>query len=457
MSNNRGDTGSAGTMGRLRAHLAASPPLWWAMLYFFSLLCGYYVLRPVRDAMGASSDAAAVFPRGVIALGERWGIEVGDFMLQLLFTATFIAMVLLQPLYGALVSRFPRRVFLPAVYLVFIACLFGFWWAFDSALPGRGAVFFVWVAVFNLFAVTVFWSFMADVFDNAHARQVYGYIGAGGTIGALVGPAITRFLVEPVGVANLLLVSAGFLGVCLLCIMKLRPWARAREQAGTGVTGQAMGGSMLAGLRLVWQRPLLRALALLMFFGVGVGTLLYNEQARIVRAAFATAEERAAFYSTLDWAINGLTIAVQLLLTRFLLQRYGIAPLLLLPALAIMLGFAALAASPLPMLVAIVQIVTRASEFSLAKPARETLYTRVDREERYKAKAVIDTAIYRGGDLTFVWLHKALAVMGSGMVFLAGLGVALGMTYGAWRVVRAERTLQEHPAAEPAHAPHTST
>ena len=439
-------------MGRFRSELAASPPLWWAMLYFFSLLCGYYVLRPVRDAMGASSDAATVFPRGLIALGERLGVEVGDFTLQLLFTATFIAMVLLQPLYGALVSRFPRRVFLPAVYLLFIACLLGFWWAFDSGIPGRGAAFFVWVAVFNLFAVTVFWSFMADVFDNAQAKKVYGYIGAGGTVGALVGPAITRFLVEPVGVANLLLVSAGFLGICLLCIMKLRPWALARERGRGGVDGQAMGGSMLAGLRLVWQRPLLRALALLMFFGVGVGTLLYNEQARIVRAAFATAEERAAFYSTLDWAINGLTIAIQLLLTRFLLQRYGIAPLLLLPAFAIMLGFAALSASPLPMLVAIVQIVTRASEFSLAKPARETLYTRVDREERYKAKAVIDTAVYRGGDLTFVWVHKALAALGSGMVFLAGLGIALGMTYGAWRVVRAERTLPDDPAVEPRDA-----
>lgn len=442
----------AGAMGRFRSELAASPPLWWAMLYFFSLLCGYYVLRPVRDAMGASSDAATVFPRGLIALGERLGVEVGDFTLQLLFTATFIAMVLLQPLYGALVSRFPRRVFLPAVYLLFIACLLGFWWAFDSGIPGRGAAFFVWVAVFNLFAVTVFWSFMADVFDNGQAKKVYGYIGAGGTVGALVGPAITRFLVEPVGVANLLLVSAGFLGICLLCIMKLRPWALARERGRGGVDGQAMGGSMLAGLRLVWQRPLLRALALLMFFGVGVGTLLYNEQARIVRAAFATAEERAAFYSTLDWAINGLTIAIQLLLTRFLLQRYGIAPLLLLPAFAIMLGFAALSASPLPMLVAIVQIVTRASEFSLAKPARETLYTRVDREERYKAKAVIDTAVYRGGDLTFVWVHKALAALGSGMVFLAGLGIALGMTYGAWRVVRAERTLPDDPAVEPRDA-----
>ncbi|GHD71086.1 MFS transporter [Luteimonas padinae] len=441
-------------LGRFRAALSAAPPLWWAMLYFFSLLCGYYVLRPVRDAMGASSDAAAVFPRGLIALGERFGVELGEFTLQLLFTATFIAMVVLQPLYGALVSRFPRRVFLPAVYLAFIACLFGFWWAFDSAIPGRGAAFFVWVAVFNLFAVTVFWSFMADVFDNANAKQLYGYIGAAGTVGALVGPAITRFLVEPVGVANLLLVSAGFLGICLLCIMKLRPWALARERSqGGGADGRAMGGSMLAGLRLVWQRPLLRALALLMFFGVGVGTLLYNEQARIVRAAFATAEERAAFYSMLDWAINGLTIAIQLLLTRFLLQRYGIAPLLLLPAFAIMLGFAALSASPLPMLVAIVQIVTRASEFSLAKPARETLYTRVDREERYKAKAVIDTAVYRGGDLTFVWVHKALATLGSSMVFLAGLGIALGMAFGAWRVVRAERTLPHDPRTEPAHAP----
>lgn len=437
--------GAHGHLGRFRAALTASPPLWWAMLYFFCLLCGYYVLRPVRDAMGASADASAVFPRWLIAFGERHGLAVGEFTLQLLFTATFLVMLLLQPLYGALVSRLPRRVFLPAVYLAFIACLLGFWWAFDTSAAGRGALFFVWVAVFNLFAVTVFWSFMADVFDNAQAKQVYGYIGAGGTVGALLGPAITRALVEPVGVANLLLVSAGFLGVCLLCIYRLRPWALRREQAQGVPAGQAMGGSMFAGLRLVWRRPLLRALALLMFFGVGVGTMLYNEQAAIARAAFDTAEERTAYYAMIDGAINTLTILVQLLLTRLLLQRYGIAPLLLLPALAIALGFALLSASPLPMLVALVQIVTRASEFSLAKPARETLYTRVDREERYKAKAVIDTVVYRGGDLTFVWAHKALSAMGSSMVFVAGLGVALGMALGAWRVVRAERALPQEP------------
>jgi ATP:ADP antiporter, AAA family len=435
-----------GRTGRFRAALAESPPLWWALLYFFSLLCGYYVLRPVRDAMGASTDIAAVFPRGMIALGERHGFEVGAFTLQLLFTATFLVMLLLQPVYGGLVARFPRRVFLPAVYLFFIACLAGFWWAFDSGASGRGALFFVWVAVFNLFAVMVFWSFMADVFDNAHAKRFYGYIGAGGTLGALCGPAITRLLVGPLGVANLLLVSAGFLAVCLLCILKLRPWARLREREHGEASGERpMGGSVLAGLRLVWERPLLRALALLMFFGVGVGTLLYNEQAAIARAFYPTAEAATRYYSTIDWAVNGLTIVVQILLTRVLLQRYGVAPLLLLPAIAILVGFALLSASPLPLLVAVVQVATRAGEFSLAKPARETLYTRVDRESRYKAKAVIDTAVYRGGDLTFVWVHKLLAAFGSQVVFLAGIGIAAGLTFGAWRVVRAERTLPEHP------------
>ena len=436
---------------RFRAALAGSPPLWWSLLYFFSLLCGYYVLRPVRDAMGASGDAAAVFPRALVAWAGRSGIALEEFTLQLLFTATFLAMLVLQPVYGALVSRFPRRVFLPAVYLVFIACLVAFWWAFGREIPGRGAAFFVWTAVFNLFAVSVFWSYMADVFDNEHAKQVYGYIGAGGTIGALAGPVITRMLVERIGVGNLLLVSIGFLAVCLLCILRLRPWAIRRERLHREASCEpAMGGSILAGLRLAWREPLLRALSVLMFFGVGVGTLLYNEQAAIARQAFADDAARTAFYANIDLAVNTLTIVVQLLLTRWLLRRHGVAPALLIPAAAILLGFALLAASPLPLLVAVVQVVTRAGEFALAKPARETLYTRVDREARYKAKAVIDTVVYRGGDLGFVWLHKALAAFGSGVVFLAGVGVALGFGYGAWRVVRAQRDLVETTGTAPA-------
>lgn len=439
---------------RLRAALAESPPLWWALLYFFCLLCGYYVLRPVRDAMGASSDAAAVFPAFLLDWAAARGIALGEFTLQALFTGTFIVMLLLQPLYGALVSRYPRRVFLPVVYVFFIVCLLGFRWAFDTDLSGRGAAFFIWIAVFNLFAVTVFWSFMADVFDNAHAKRYYGYIGAGGTIGAFVGPFLTTMLVGRIGVANLTLVSMGFLCVCLLCILKLRSWAR-RNEGLRGERGeQAIGGSVWAGLKLIAADPLLRGLAMLMFFGVGVGTLLYNEQAAIVRRLYPTAEAATRYYSMIDWAVAGLTILVQVLLTRWLLRRYGVAPLLLLPAVAILIGFSLLSASPYPLLIAVVQVMTRSSEFSLAKPARETLYTRVDRESRYKAKAVIDTAVYRGGDVTFVWVHKALATLGSQVVFVAGIGIALGMTFGAWRVIRAERRLPEQPATgrSPEHA-----
>ena len=204
-----------------------------------------------------------------------------------------------------------------------------------------------------------------------------------------------------------------------------------------------MGGSVLAGLRLVWERPLLRALAIMLVFGVGVGTLLYNEQAAIVQRFYPTPEAATRYYATIDWAVNGVTLLVQLFVTRWLLRRHGVAPTLLVPAIAILFGYCLLTASPLPMLVAIVQVVTRAGEFSLGKPGRETLYTRVDRESRYKAKAVIDTVVYRGADLTFVWLHKAVALLGSTMVFATGVAVAAAMTASAWSVIRSQRELPD--------------
>lgn len=400
-----------------------SGPLPWAFAYFFFLLTGYYVLRPVRDAFGATGN------------------------LQYLFTGTFIAMLLLQPLYGALVSRWPRRVFLPAVYALFIACLLGFRWAFARGLSWSGDVFFIWVAVFNLFAVSVFWSFMGDVFHDAEARRVYGYIGAGGTLGGFLGPLISRFLVEAVGVANVLLVSVLMLTLCLYCITRLHPYALARERDARPLAANfntAMGGDFLAGVRLIREQPMLRALALFMFFGVGVGTLLYNEQAAIART-LGDAEARTRYYAGIDLAINTVTLIVQFLLIRRLLTRFGVAPLLLLPPLLVLIGFAALTASPTPLLVALVQIATRAGEFSLLKPTRETLYTRVAIDARYKAKAMIDTAIYRGADLTFVWLHRLLAGIGSVAVFSVGTAIAAGLCASAWWVGRTQEKVREIP------------
>lgn len=415
-------------LDRLRAELRASPPLLWAFLYFFFLLSAYYVLRPVRDAMGA----------------------VGN--LQWLYTGTFVAMLALQPIYGVLLARFPRRVFLPVVYLFFVACLFFFYLSLGRGLAWAGNAFFIWVTVFNLFAVSVFWSYMADVFSDAEAKRVYGYIGAGGTLGGFLGPSITKALVHEVGVANLMLVSAAMLCLCLWCIVRLRPWAKSREGARDGDQEEVIGGDVLAGLKLIWQQPLLRALAVLMFFGVGVGTLLYSEQAAIARTHFDSAEARTGYYSSIDMAINALTLATQLLLTRYLLLRFGVAVVLLIPAFAVLLGFAVLTASPLPILVAVVQIMMRAGEFSLMKPARETIYTRVEREWRYKAKAAIDTVVYRGGDLTFIWAHKFLALGGSSMVFGVGIAVAAGLCFGAWRVGREQNRLPGEPARAPGDA-----
>ncbi len=433
-----------GHLGRFKSAMDESPALLWSFLYFFCLLSGYYVLRPVREAMGASSDMTTLFPTAMIEFFTARGMSLKDLSLQVLFSMTFVIMVALQPVYGALVSRYPRRVFLPVVYGFFIATLLLFYLAFHSGMPGRGMAFFLWLTVFNLFAVAVFWSFMADVYDNAEAKRYYGYIGAAGTIGAMLGPALTRTLVERIGIANLMLVSAGFLCICVACLLRLRHHAVRREAERNLASGEVpMGGSVLAGLKLIASEPLLRWLAVLTLFGVGVGTLLYNEQAAIVRRLYPDAQLATAYYANIDLAVNGLALFVQVFVTRALLSRFGIAPALLLPAGAIVIGYAALAASPLPLMVAMVQVVTRASEFSLSKPARETIYTRVGREWRYKAGAAIDTVIYRGGDLTFAWVYKGLSMFGSSVVFGAGVLVAGGMTLGAWGVLREARKLPD--------------
>jgi AAA family ATP:ADP antiporter len=425
---------------QFREHGRQTPALLWSFLYFFLLLTAYYLLRPVREAMGSSANAMDVFPGAMVDWFASHGIALADYTLQALFTGTFVAMILLQPLYGALVGNLPRRRFLPIIYGVFILCLLGFYSLFEQKTDGRGALFFIWLAVFNLFAVSVFWSFMADIYSDAEARKLYGYIAAGGTIGGFLGPILSQLLNKLLGsIAPLILVSALLLLLCCLCIHVLGRWAD-RQRAGS-LKSAVIGGSMWAGLKLVWQTPLLRALAGFMIFGVGVGTLLYNEQAAIAKAFFTDEQERTQFFSRIDLIINAVTLFIQVFLTRTLLRRFGVAPMLLIPAFAILLGYAALCAAPVPLLVAAVQIATRAGEFSLSKPARETLYTRVDRESRYKAKAFIDTAVYRGGDLTFSWVHKGLAAAGSTVVFAGGFLVAALMCLNAWRVIQIEKRM----------------
>ncbi|BCS34009.1 MFS transporter [Luteitalea sp. TBR-22] len=402
----------------------------WSFLYFFSLLCAYGLLRPLREEMGV-----------------RHGVN----RLQWLFSGTFLCMLLAQPLYGALVSRFERRVFLPVVYGFFIACLLVFYAVFrlDRGMTVAVPAFFIWVSVFNLFVVSVFWSFMSDIFTTDQAKRLYGIIAAGGTCGALAGPALTALLVQEVGVPQLMLISALLLGGALVAIVRLLPWATARRGAD-----RAIGGTVLAGARLVTASPFLRAIAGLLLLYVTVNTILYYQQAAVVAAAFTDSASRAAYFARIDFAVNALTVVTQVVVTRVLLTRFGVTPLLMLSPLVVALGFAWLAATPGPLLLASIQVVHRAGNFSLIAPARESLFTRVDRESRYKAKAFIDTAIYRGGDLVVGWCMAAVAArkLPLGEVALIGLAVASIWALLGWRVGRTHDAHLAAAAPQPASA-----
>lgn len=300
--------------------------------------------------------------------------------------------------------------------------------------------FFIWVSVFNLFVVSVFWSFMADIFTRDQSRRLFGMIAAGGTCGALAGPGITALFVQQLGVPQLMLGSALLLGGALVAILRLLPWAT-RERGPE----QVIGGTMLAGARLVWHTPFLRAIAGLLLLYVTVNTILYYQQAAVVSAAFSDPAARAAYFARIDFAVNALTVFTQICVTRLLMTRFGVTPLLVISPVVVALGFAWLAATPAPLLLAAIQVVHRAGNFALIAPARESLYTQVDRESRYKAKAFIDTAIYRGGDLVVGWgMAGVIALaMPLGQVALIGLVVAglwalLGLRVGRTYAVRDE-------------------
>jgi len=376
--------------------------------YFFALLASYYVLRPVREEMG---------------------VQFGPHRMQWLFTGTFVSMLLLVPVYGAIVAKFRRRVFVPAVYLVFILCLLGFRSVF--AIEPRPAwlapSFFIWVSVFNLYAVSVFWSFMADVWDPADAKRWFGVIAAGGTAGGLFGPLLTASLVSQVGLAGLMLVAACLLILALCCCLGLSASARQREQGVPLEVAPPIGGTILAGVRLLRDRPELRPLALMMFLGVLMGSMIYFQQAKAVEAAFADSNERTTFFARIDFAVNFLTLVAQLFLTRLLLTKVRMGRVLMIPPLLACVSLAVLAVAPTVWVLSVVQIVTRAGRFAITEPAFANLYTSVDREARYKTKGFIDTAVYRFGDLTSAWMVTALSNVGVVLGGFAVLGTVISV------------------------------
>jgi AAA family ATP:ADP antiporter len=427
-----------GTVHRWLARLVEVEPdevraLLWSFAYFFSLLCGYYVLRPMRDAMGIAG-----------------GVE----QLHWLFTGTFVAMLAAVPLFGWVTSRFPRRRFLPYVYLFFIANLLAFWALLrgESANANAARAFFIWTSVYNLFVVSVFWSFMADLYATPQAKRLFGFIAAGGTIGALVGPALAAALARPLGAASLLLVSAGFMALAVLCIHRLIAWSAERRGAASGgqdvAEARPLGGGVLAALPLVLRSPYLLGIALFMLLFTTVSTVLYFQQAQIVRDAFTSAGERASVFGAIDLAVNALTVAVQFFLTGRLVRALGVAGTLALVPVLLAAGLLALAIAPVLAVIVAVQIVRRAGEYAVTRPAREMLYVVLGREEKYKAKSFLDTVVYRGGDAVSAWAYAGLRAIGLGLGAIAFIAVPVA---GAWawlahRLGRRQQALAAHPA-----------
>ncbi|MEW5710578.1 MAG: MFS transporter [Pseudomonadota bacterium] len=387
--------------------------------YFFCLLCSYYVLRPVRDEMG---------------------IQGGVENLQWTFTATFAAMLAATPLFGWAVARIRLRRLVPAVYLFFAAHLIAFYLGLEGGAPrellARG--FFVWVSVFNLFVVSVFWSFMADLFDSDQAKRLFGTIAAGGSLGAVTGPLLTVWLAQQLGPANLLLVACAFLTGTLAFIAALLRWSDRWPGRATASRGQPVGGGALAGLTLTLRSPYLLGIGLYIILFTALSTFLYFEQARIVRDAIATPGSRTQLFASMDLAVNALTLAGQIFLTGRILVRYGLGLALAALPLLSLAGFAVLAVFPVLGVIVVFQVLRRTCNFFLAKPAREALFTVIPVEEKYKAKNFIDTVVYRGGDAASGWLHTALKGLGLGATGislaalpLAALSLALGIKLGA--------------------------
>ncbi len=430
--------------------------------FFFCLFASYFMLRPVRETMGIAG-----------------GVQ----NLQWLFTATFVVMLAAIPLYGLCSSRLPRRRFVPWVYAFFIANLLAFALATrtrpDDVWLAR--VFYVWLSVFNLFVVSVAWSLMADVFRPEQARRLFPVIAAGASVGGLAGPLLSGWLVEPIGLTGLMLLSAVLLAATLPGCAWLFRW---RARAGAGVGGAAgvgtlahgdaaagpdaahhggaarddprhpIGGSLLAGLTLIARSRYLLGIALFVILLSTASTFLYFEQARLVAETFPNRTEQTRVFSAIDAIVQAATIAIQLFFSGQVARRYGVTALLTAVPLAVAGGFVLLAIWPVFGVLAGVMVLRRVGEYALVRPGREMLFTVVDAETKYKAKNVIDTMVYRAGDAVSAWVKTGIDALAGHPAVVAVTGAVLALVWGllGWWLGRRHQGAADLPARTSASA-----
>jgi AAA family ATP:ADP antiporter len=421
--------------GELRAVLAS-------FTFFFFLLSSYFVLRPMRDEVAASSGVS----------GLTW-----------LFAATLAGTLVFNPMFSGLVARFPVRKFIPISYQFFVANMLIFYAVlrYISAAEGSsvdvwaGRAFFIWTTVFALFNTSIFWCLMADTFRSDEAKRLFGFIGVGGTLGSITGSAATAALAQRVGTINLLLVSAVLLEIAVIIVMRFpqravrapgEPLRSKRDQ-----DRELIGGSVWAGFTHVLRSPyLLGICGFMVLFTIG-STFLYFAQSDLVGREFTDKASRTAVLAKLELSVQTLTVITQIFFTGRIIRWLGLGlALALLPIISI-LGFGALALLPVFGTVAMFTVLRRGGNFAITNPAMEVLFTVVRREDKYKAKNVIETFVYRGGDQIGAWAYKGLTGLGLGLVGISYVAVPLSVIWlglGLWLGRRQAQLAGEQPVVK---------
>jgi AAA family ATP:ADP antiporter len=390
--------------------------------YFFCVLCGWFVLRPIRDAVAATANAPQMIPR--------------------LFAGTLVVTLIFNPIFSSLVVRYPARRFVPFTYHFFVANLAVFYLLLKFAAPVEGStgdvwlgrVFFVWTSVFNLFVVSVFWCFMADVFRSDQAKRLFGFIGLGGTLGSIAGSSLTATLAKQVGTTNLFLVSMVLFELAVLAVVKF-PVRQDLGRAEAARRDAPIGGSTWAGFTHIVRSRYLSGISVFLVIYVVGSTFLYVAQSKLVGDAYPDRASRTAVLARIDVAGQTLTILVQAFLTGRIIRWIGVGATLAVLPLITMAGFGALAMRPVFLTVAVFTVLRRGLNFALTNPAMESLFTVIPREDKYKAKNLIETFVYRGGDQVGAWAYAGLSALGLAITGVSLVAVPMSIVWlvlGVW-------------------------
>jgi AAA family ATP:ADP antiporter len=393
-----------------------------SFLFVVVLMSAYYILRPVRDAMASDWTDAEV---------------------SLLWTLNFFISTTIVAFYGIMVSKFRFRLLVPAMYGVFAGSFIIFYFL-GSVFEDRTLIdksFYVWVSVFSLFHISVFWSFMSELFNKEQSGRLFGVIAVGASVGGLIGPSVTAFFSLSLGTDNLMLIASMMLLIpipIIFYLQSLKISESNREEYSQTASNRSIGGNPLAGFKLFFSNPYLLSIGVFIFLYTGISSFVYFELKNLL--SDLSRPERSVIWAQMDLAVNILAILTGLFATGRIVSRFGMPLTIALVPVMICIGLLVLAISPLLGVVVILQIIRRAGNYAITRPAREMLFTQVDQESRFKAKPVIDIVAYRGSDMVMAWIFTGLTQglgLGLGAVAAVGAGMAafwsfIGIYLGKW-------------------------